>query len=142
MLVNKKLILIIIILLSLEGCSSLTQKSVNSHVYNEAPSDNDSLKAIHRYIDENFKDPQSAIQDNNIRCIFPARKAGFYNCPDGPMTQSCGDYYGYLVSCKINAKNSYGAFTGFKQYYFSIKGVSINPTAVRVTAYKTFIYAN
>ena len=64
---------------------------------------------IKDYLSETLKDPYSA----DIKYLFEPRK---------DWTGLGGNkQFGYAVCARVNAKNSFGAYTGFKLAYFLIR---------------------
>lgn len=63
---------------------------------------------VKKYFEQSLKDPESARYND---WIGPSK---------GFMRDLSRIYYGYRVCVKVNAKNSYGGYTGRKLYYFII----------------------
>jgi hypothetical protein len=70
-------------------------------------------QVIQNYMSENLKDPDSATYR------FEAPRKGFSQ--DG-WAVGGRKYFGYVVAAHINAKNSFGGYTGAQLYYFLLHG--------------------
>lgn len=95
------------IVLLLMSCASMpTQQELASADYGEYPYSYEQI--IKSYLEQRLKDPYSA----EYRHIKGPEKrwAGFFGRSN----------YGYSVCYKINAKNSFGGFTGYKTHNFMI----------------------
>ena len=69
-------------------------------------------KIVEEYLKNNLKDPGSAeLTYFNSGCIQSERKIGRYG----------KKRFGYMIAAKVNAKNSYGGYTGNTIYQFLIK---------------------
>ena len=79
-------------------------------------------KAIMKWINDNLKDPFSAKTEE----ISLPEKSWWGTT--GALLQSRNINYGWMVSAKINAKNSWGAYVGWKKYYFYFRGEEIKYT--------------
>lgn len=93
-------IVIVFAALTLSGCMSMpTQQEIASADYGAYPSQYQQI--VRGYFQATLKDPESAQ----------------YASISKPVKYSTRDWgtmrYGYLVCVAINAKNSYGAYTGF-----------------------------
>lgn len=64
---------------------------------------------VHIFFDATLKDPGSAqIMCGNFKTGWMKDRAIFAKTVT----------YGYRIDCQVNAKNSYGGYTGFKSYKF------------------------
>ena len=100
--------LVLIFALALAGCvSAPTQQEMSAADYGPVPTNYEST--IKDYLSQTLKDPYSA----DIKYLFEPRKdwSGL-----GGNKQ-----FGYAVCAQVNAKNSFGAYTGFKLAYFLIR---------------------
>ena len=98
----KLIALIFLSLMMLSGCvTPMTKAEVNSATYEQLPdSYQEQLKVI---ISDTLKDPDSAKFK-----FFPPRKS-----------YTAGTrHFGYVVPVAVNAKNSYGGYTGNQMLYF------------------------
>ena len=98
----------IVLALALSGCvSAPTQQEMSSADYGPAPTDYEAT--IKDYLSQALKDPYSA----DVKYLFEPRKdwSGL-----GGNKQ-----FGYAVCARVNSKNSFGAFVGFKLAYFLIR---------------------
>lgn len=91
----------------LAGCASKpTPQDLASADYGTYPSDYEEI--VKKYMDMRLKDPDSARYE-------------FINSPKTGWNSWGGRKYGYIVCALVNAKNSYGGYTGSQIYYFMIK---------------------
>lgn len=98
----KKLLGIVLLSLLLSGCvQPMTKSEVNAAVYEPLP--NDYKERIQALLEERLKDPDSA-------------KFKFFDPKKGYTAST--RHFGYVVPVDVNAKNSYGGYTGYKSYYF------------------------
>ncbi len=63
-----------------------------------------------------LKDPYSAV----MKCEEP--KQGWRN---DDLFSKYKKHYGYVLTCMVNAKNSFGAFGGYKKYEFVINNGTV-----------------
>lgn len=107
--------IVIVLTMFIFGCTTPpTQKQLDAADYGAYP---DSYKEIIKnYLDRSLKDPESA----KIEYIFSPRTA--WNKLGGDLK------FGYSVCVNVNAKNSYGGYTGFQRHYFLIKNGSVIQT--------------
>lgn len=68
-----------------------------------------------------LKDPESAKYRYSMPC------QGYWSNP--AIGRWCEIHYGWIVDCEVNAKNSFGGYTGFKPYRFLLRGESIDGEA-------------
>ncbi len=89
-------------ILFLAGCASLpTSEEMANADYGQYPSSHEEV--VKDYLNMNLKDPTSVMYRN----FTAPQKYYLGNRIDGVQ-------YGYLVCATLNAKNSYGAYTGYK----------------------------
>lgn len=75
------------------------------------PSREEAVAKIHAYIQENFKDPDSAL----LKCTEVSDAAWIKLMLERRR-------YGYFIDCDINAKNSYGGYAGYETFSFRMNG--------------------
>ena len=100
--------LIVLAAFLLGGCvSAPTSEEMSSADYGPSPSNYEAT--VREYLSQNLKDPYSY----DLKFLFEPRKdwSGL-----GARKQ-----FGYAVCANVNAKNSFGAYTGFKLMYFLIR---------------------
>ena len=94
---------------SLTGCQSLpTMEQMKVADYGSAPDSEKSKTWAKEKIKSTLLDPYSAV----IQCDNPRK---------GAANILFEVQYGYLLACTVNAKNSFGAYTGAKDRNFWIK---------------------
>ncbi|MEB7926113.1 hypothetical protein NGJ69_20780 [Atlantibacter hermannii] len=99
----KKILALVLLGVSLTGCvQPMTKSEVNAAVYEPLPSNY--KEQIQMLMESRLKDPDTA-------------KFKFFE-PKKGYTESTR-HFAYVVPVGINAKNSYGGYTGYKAYYFS-----------------------
>ena len=112
-----KNIYLLITAAAISGCVSLapTSQELQAQNYPEKPSMNAIKSAVAEYEIKygTLKDPYSA----QFQCGNP-RKGGAWTAATSPS----GKHYGYIVQCVVNAKNSYGAYTGPEEKYYLLRG--------------------
>lgn len=98
----KKIIMAIMCAVFLSGCvSPMTKSEVDAAVYEPLPQDyQEQIKEITQL---RLKDPDSA-------------KYHFFEPKKGYTAGT--SHFGFVVPVGINAKNSYGGYTGYQMYYF------------------------
>ena len=112
-----RLVLGSVIALTLSACatSSSFKKPPLDQNYGEAPNySEDSMKPEMK---ANLKDPDSAKYR-----FSPAVKA---YCNNGILSGGDVVWTGWVVPVEQNAKNSYGAYVGYKKYYARFNGDSV-----------------
>lgn len=94
-------------LMVLAGCVSVSpQELANVHFGDCPASYQDDIKKLKS---NTLKDPYSAVY------TFGEPRKGV--AQDG-LLRGGRKYFGWIVPVQLNAKNSFGAYTGNKQYYF------------------------
>jgi hypothetical protein len=102
-----KFVALLIACLSLAGCvTPPTQQQIESADYGTYPGEY--KEVITKYMRHRLKDPDSA-------------KYEFLNAPKEGWNGMGGKHFGYVVCAAINARNSYGGYTGAQLSYFMIK---------------------
>lgn len=71
-----------------------------------------SIQDFDAKIRQGLKDPDSA----KIACMPPQK--GWFEI----KSQSVPNQYGYVSVCEVNAKNSFGGYTGAKQHFYAFIG--------------------
>jgi hypothetical protein len=102
--------------LLLAGCSSVPVEQVKAEAAKigyGTPLPPDWQDMLKTFIGGSLKDPMSAIYQFGQPVEGMIQKA--------PIRGGGLDAAGYLVSVLVNAKNSYGGYTGFKEYQFLIR---------------------
>lgn len=115
----------LLVVLTIAGCASgPTQQDIASADYGSAIQQDEAESQIKSYFNRSLKDPESA------RYGFSEVEKGHII---GNAFQGSPLYVGYTVYAKVNAKNSYGGYTGDKGYLFLFqngrlaKGQEITP---------------
>lgn len=99
----KKILAVILLGISLSGCvQPMTKSEVSAAVYEPLPGNY--KEQIQTMMEARLKDPDSAKYK-----FFDPRKS---------FTESTR-HFAYVVPVGINAKNSYGGYTGYEMYYFA-----------------------
>jgi len=110
--VVKKIIsslLVILCLTFLSGCATVSKQEAMTADFGPLPAGyQDEIKA---FISPKLKDPYSAVYDFGIPRKGAAR--------DG-LIFGCGKHYGWIIPVGINAKNSFGGYTGEQQFIFML----------------------
>lgn len=75
--------------------------------YGSEPDALTSIQKAKSHISSSLIDPYSAI----IKCGPPLK---------GVMDKTFKNNYGYLLTCKVNAKNRFGGYTGVQDHYYWI----------------------
>jgi hypothetical protein len=106
----KKLLVLSIFPLVLSGCFRPSAEQLASADYGQYPSDYE--QTIKSYMAQRLKDPYSAQYQ-------------FLSQPRTAWNGIGGLKYGYAVCVLINAKNSFGGYTGSQLSYFMLRGNTI-----------------
>lgn len=94
------------------GCATEPEKAPSEIDYDDVPASYEA--AIQNYFNETLKDPLS-IQYREVT----KPEKGYIRAP---LITGGKKTYGWLVRATINAKNSYGGYTGFQTYSFIFRG--------------------
>ncbi|WP_410707004.1 hypothetical protein [Citrobacter braakii] len=100
---------------AISGCAPKppSQMQISSASYGSLPANYQ--EQIKNHMNSILKDPESA------RYTFQPTFKGYSQ--DGSMSDSSGGVrYGYVAPVLVNAKNSYGGYTGNQQYVFMFSG--------------------
>jgi len=105
----RNILLIILSLTLITSCAStsITPDQISNANYGQPPTNYEF--DIKNLMATQLKDPESAKYD------FGYPKKGYSQ--DG-WAAGGAVHFGYIVPVKINAKNSYGGYTGYKQYQY------------------------
>lgn len=107
----KKLLISILAAISLAGCAAApTNEEAAAADYGSYPDDYQQIVKSH--MEGILKDPDSA-------------KYQFLDTPQKAWNSIGGLKFGYAVCARINAKNSYGAYIGYKTSYFLIRNNTV-----------------
>ena len=108
------------LLLILAGCVAPTTVTPSpGYDYGEAPDFETAQQEAHRVMQDLLKDPMSAQWE-----CFPMRQGQM-----GDSKAFGSALSGWMMGCKINAKNSYGAYAGAVPYVFLFQGSSLRRVA-------------
>lgn len=101
----------------LSGCAAApsSQELVNAD-YGERPQNY--VQTIHEYFDASLKDPSSVVYHD----ITAPEHDWIRDAPIAGYQM----HYGWKVFATINAKNSYGGYTGFQTYRFLFRGEQLD----------------
>jgi hypothetical protein len=97
--------------LLLAGCVSVSQEDIKAVDFGAKPSNYE--ERVKDFMAMQLKDPMSAVY--NFR--LPLRKAVVRS----GMLDNFTKYYGWVVEVSVNAKNSFGGYTGAKTYFILIR---------------------
>jgi hypothetical protein len=93
----------------LSGCEVMpTQEQMQVADYGSIPKPESAIKTAKSLILATLLDPYSAV----VNCGNPVK---------GVVNKTFKNQYGYIVECRVNAKNRFGAFTGEDSSYFWIR---------------------
>ena len=107
----KNFLLLAVVFFLLGGCAvAPTQDELASADYGAYPSDYKDI--VQNYMETRLKDPMSA-------------QYSFLNSPRSAWNTFGGKKFGYAVCARVNAKNSFGGYTGGKLNYFLIRNGSV-----------------
>jgi uncharacterized protein YceK len=113
-----KLLICLTVALTLGGCATTVRRpspeAVAAATFSPVPADIEGrIKAQYQVM---LKDPYSAVYQ------FGAPRRAYFRGPSGMV-------YGYMVAVHVNAKNSYGGYTGGELYHWGwADGVLLNAT--------------
>jgi hypothetical protein len=121
-------LLIVFLLASLSGCATAPSADVMAAAdYGEYPQNYQAI--VKAYVSDSLKDPDSA-------------QYTFLNFPMRGYWGFGGAKFGYVTCVKINAKNSFGGYTGYRINYFMIKnGAIIDATISQAGEYGEMVAA-
>jgi hypothetical protein len=108
----KSIYLIFVFVVILNGCASALKHPSSTANFGSQPQNYE--QAIKSYFEVILKDPDSA----KYRFSAPVKAYG----NEGLIYGGDVSWLGWLVDVDVNAKNSYGGYTGAKQYMVFFKG--------------------
>lgn len=118
----------LLVVLTLAGCASgPTEQDSASADYGSVIHQDEAESQIKSYFNRSLKDPLSA------QYTFSEVKKGYMigNAFEGKPL-----YAGYVVMASVNAKNSYGGYTGAQSYHFLfqsgtlVRGLKVSPSGL------------
>lgn len=116
----KKYAISFMAMIGLSGCGLMqkpppvpTYEQVQSADFGRVPYDAESI--VRNFMGQRLKDPNSARYDQ----VVPLQKG--YRVPRDGFVAWGQIIYGFATCYKINAKNSYGGYTGDQLYYFFMR---------------------
>lgn len=95
---------------TLVGCAAPSRQEIASADYGQYPEAYEAV--IKSYMGARLKDPDSA-------------QYRFLNAPKQGWDAFGNKRYGWVTCVQINAKNSFGAFTGYRLHYFMLRGEQV-----------------
>ena len=116
---------------SMSGCATYmnpTMSDVSQANYGPPVERDLAMRQAHAAMDVVLKDPESA----RWACADDVQTSWVHDL----FTPKSSTFYGWGLSCSINAKNSYGGYTGAHDYQFFFRG----DTLERVYSYKDNIH--
>lgn len=128
-------LLTIIFTVVLGGCAiGPTKNDAKNYQYSEPPEKSYVSAMIGVYLNKTLIDPDSA----KLQCVALGNGAAF-DC-DSSAGRSCGNYYGHIVQCSVNAKNKFGGYTGAENLFFMFQK---SPSSFwRIDATQSIVLAN
>jgi hypothetical protein len=106
---NRGFVLIVWLALGLmiSGCASVPPLDIEHANFGAAPKDAEAqIRQLHH---DTYKDPDS------IQYRFGKLEKGWHR---EPVIAGGAVVYGWIQSVEFNAKNGFGAYTGYEQHYF------------------------
>ena len=97
--------------LLLAGCVSVSQEDIKAVDFGAKPSNYE--ERVKDYMAMQLKDPMSAVYNFRLPLRRAVVKTG--------MLDNFTKYYGWVVEVSVNAKNSFGGYTGAKTYFIFIR---------------------
>jgi len=105
-----KIFLTVLFVFWLSGCAAPSATELANADYGPYPQEYEQI--IKRHLDLVLKDPESA-------------KINIVKRPSSGWSGLGGRKYGWIVCAEVNAKNSYGGYTGSRLSYFMLKNDSV-----------------
>lgn len=100
--------------LYLTGCATaLSEKELEEADYGPLPENYEDL--AWEWLDENLRDSESA----RVRFLCEPFRA---YARDAPIKGGAPTHYGWLLVTEVNAKNGFGAYTGWKEMRLMVSG--------------------
>lgn len=113
----KEIIAFCFIILIASGCvSQPSNEELMSADYGYFITNDDAKKLAKDWLDKKLKDPFSAQYN------FGTIERGY---AVAPIINGGTKYFGYRLIVNVNAKNSYGGYTGYQEYQFMFKNGNI-----------------
>jgi hypothetical protein len=94
----------------LVGCVSVSPQEIASADFGPKPGDYE--ERVKKFMGSVLKDPMSAVYE-----FRPTLRKGVVM---GGLPDNFAKHYGWVVIVSINAKNSFGGYTGAKTYYIML----------------------
>ncbi len=130
----KKMLILVLIVFTFFGCAQPpTPEQVANADYGRQISYDEADTIVKNWFQTRLKDPQSAQYD-----IGSPNKGWWANS----IVFGGGKFYGYIVDVSINAKNSYGGYTGNQAYKFVIKDGRVISASAQDRKSGAFLPAN
>lgn len=95
----------------LAGCVSINHDEIKTANFGDKPSNYE--ERVKDYMKMQLKDPMSAVYNFRLPLRRAVVKMG--------MLDNFTKYYGWVVEVSVNAKNSFGGYTGAKTYFIFIR---------------------
>ena len=115
----RRILSIVLVCICLSACAVSRVAMTNAN-YGPRPSKTEAMQIIKQSLERVLIDPDSL----RLACADDIRKGwardNMYDPPN----------FGWLINCSVNSKNSFGGYTGNKNYYFSVNGSSAYPLDV------------
>ncbi|SFG28624.1 hypothetical protein [Neptunomonas qingdaonensis] len=100
----KRILTLLVAITMMVGCTTnVTKEQLQNANYGTLPTSYDTT--VDNYLNDSLKDPDS----KRVKYIDTPKKGHWYYS---------GDQFGYFVCAAVNAKNSYGGYTGKSLYFF------------------------
>ncbi|MNJ32305.1 hypothetical protein D3C77_269670 [compost metagenome] len=121
---------LVLVLAVLAGCASgPTPQDIQHADYGQPIAQNQAEERIKQYFNGTLKDPSSA------QYRFSKIEQGYII---GSAFEGKPLFAGYIITANVNAKNSFGGYTGSQGYQFLfqngklVKGLQLSPTGVHM----------
>lgn len=115
----RRVVTAVVVAAGLAGCASLgplSSTQLANADYGEWMDSAASDRAVQQFLNGRLKDPMSAI----VQCQQPYQ--GYLR---DPPIMGAKPHFGYVVECQVNAKNSFGGYTGAKRYAFVLRNGAV-----------------
>ncbi|MBJ6724396.1 hypothetical protein [Geomesophilobacter sediminis] len=110
-----RLLSVIIACLLLSACA-VSREAMMKADYGPQPSKEEAMQKVKQYLSLVLIDPDSL----KLACSDDIRKGWLRDDPLGGTPN-----FGWLIYCNVNAKNRFGGYTGYKNYFFAINKFSV-----------------
>lgn len=123
--------LAVIFSLALAGCVSVNQDEIKTANFGDKPSNYE--ERVKDYMAMELKDPMSAVYSFRPPLRRAVVKMG--------MSDNFTKYYGWVVEVSVNAKNSFGGYTGAETHFIFIRpdGLRADITSRLKGGWATFV---